>query len=158
MCLDGRKFQRSKQENEKKIIFHQLPAFNDDTGTPPPGPEPPPRAQHTHTHIQAYAQGRDMTRVNPQFLFFLGISERGCYMGRHSSSSVWAPLFLPYVCHLFPVYVHRAAPACRAASPAVLCVLCALCALACCSFEPVEAVTRRWVQLYSLCVSGGVSK
>lgn len=66
--------------------------------------------------------------------------------------------FLPHVCHLFPVYVHRAAPACRVASPTVLCVLCALCALACCSFEPVEAVTRRWVQLYSLCVSGGVSK
>lgn len=38
-------------------------------------------------------------------------------MGRHSSSSVWAPLFLLCVCHLFPVYVHRAAPACRAASP-----------------------------------------
>lgn len=61
MCLDRRKFQCSKQENEKKNIFYQLPAFNDDTGTPPPGPEPPPRTQHTH--IQAYAQGRDMTRV-----------------------------------------------------------------------------------------------
>lgn len=40
-----------KTKKKKKIIFHQLPAFNDDTGTPPPGPEPPPRTQHnTHTH------------------------------------------------------------------------------------------------------------
>lgn len=40
-------------------------------------------------------------------------------MGGRSSSSVWAPLFCFFccVCHLFPVYVHRAAPACRAASP-----------------------------------------
>lgn len=59
----GGSFNAVNRKTKKKIIFHQLPAFNDDTGTPPPGPEPPPRTQQTH--IQAYAQGRDMTRVNP---------------------------------------------------------------------------------------------
>lgn len=44
----GGSFNAVNRKTKKKIIFHQLPAFNDDTGTPPPGPEPPPRTQHTH--------------------------------------------------------------------------------------------------------------
>lgn len=104
-ALDERKFQFGKQEGERTplFIFHQLPLFNDDTGRPPhrrgtPDPrtlQPPRPLQHTLTHTNARPfTHRDGTwhawHIVP---FLVGISERGCYMGRHSSSSVWAPLF-----------------------------------------------------------------
>lgn len=90
---------------------------------------------HTHIHTRTGHVTRD-THVVP---FLVGISEGGCDRGRHSSSSCMGS-FVFAVCHLFPVYVHRAAPACGAASPLHYVVLCALCVRACCSFEPVEAV------------------
>lgn len=87
-------FSAVNRKTKKKIIFHQLPAFNDDTGTPPPGPEPPPRTQHTH--IQASAQGRDMTRVTHSSFSFWDKWERLLH-GKARQHFCMAPLFLPCV-------------------------------------------------------------
>lgn len=103
------------------------------------------RATHK---TQAYTQGRDMTRVT------------------HSSFSCrdkWKRLLhwkaqqqLCMGSFVFAVCVSSISRLCTQGSSSLQScfssVLCALCARACCSFEPVQAVRRRWVWLYSLCV------